>query len=151
LRKFQDEGKKVHILYFGDLDPSGEVIDEVIHKKLVEYGIFGVDFRRVAITEEQTRQFNLPHNPDPDTLRKLKKDTRAKSFMARHNGELFQIEVDALQAYAPEEFKRLVLGSVDELFDMEIYNAVLSDPRHSEEGINRLVKKQAKSLIENIG
>jgi hypothetical protein len=151
LGKFQDEGKNVHILYFGDLDPSGEVIDEVIHKKLIDYGIYDVDFRRVAITEEQTRQFNLPHNPDPETLRKLKKDTRAKSFMARHNGELFQIEVDALQAYAPEEFKRLVLGSVDELFDMEIYNDVLSDPRHSEEGINRLVKKHAKLLIERLG
>lgn len=113
LRKFQDEGKNVHVLYFGDLDPTGEVIDEVINKKLIEYGVFDVDFRRVAITEEQTRQFSLPHNPDPDTLTKLKRDTRKKSFMDRHNGELFQIEVDALQAYAPEEFKRLVQGSVD--------------------------------------
>lgn len=89
-----------------DLDPSGEFIDEVINKKLLQYGLYGIDFKRIALTEQQTSQFNLPHNPDPETLRKLRKDTRAKSFMRRHNGQLFQIEVDALQAYAPEEFKK---------------------------------------------
>ena len=105
LKDFQYQGKSIHILYFGDLDRSGEVIDEVIYKKLRQYGIYGVDFKRIAVTEEQTRQFNLPHNPDPETLSKLKKDSRAKSFMRRHNGELFQIEVDALQAYGPDEFE----------------------------------------------
>jgi len=59
----------------------------------------GVDFKRVAVTEEQMDRFNLPRNPDSETLRKLKRDTRAKSIMSRHNGDLFQIEVDALQAY----------------------------------------------------
>lgn len=49
--------------------------------------------------------------------------------MSRHNGKLFQIEVDALQAYAPEEFKILVQQSVDKYFDQDIYNQVLSDPR----------------------
>jgi hypothetical protein len=138
LRDFQSEGKNVHILYFGDLDPSGEFIDKVIDKKLVKYGLYSVDFKRIAVTEEQTRQFNLPQNPDPETLRKLRKDTRAKSFMSRHDGQLFQIEVDALQAYAPEEFKNLVQQSVDQYYDLKIYNEVLSSPLHSEEGITRL-------------
>jgi hypothetical protein len=119
LKHFQYEGKTIHILYLGDLDPSGEVIDEIIYKKLRQYGLYGVDFKRIAVTEEQTRQFNLPHNPDPETLRKLRKDTRAKSFVRRHNGELFQIEVDALQAYAPEEFKNMVQQHVDKYFDNE--------------------------------
>jgi hypothetical protein len=34
LKDFQYEGKSIHIVYFGDLDPSGEIIDEVIYKKL---------------------------------------------------------------------------------------------------------------------
>lgn len=133
LKHFQYEGKTIHILYLGDLDPSGEVIDEIIYKKLRQYGLYGVDFKRIAVTEEQTRQFNLPHNPDPETLRKLRKDTRAKSFVRRHNGELFQIEVDALQAYAPEEFKNMVQQHVDKYFDVHIFNEVLSDPLHSQE------------------
>jgi hypothetical protein len=150
LKTYQGEGKQIHIRYFGDLDPSGESIDGIISNKLSQYGIFGVDFQRVAVTEEQMNRLNLPHNPDPETFRKLKKDTRAKSFMSRHNGELFQIEVDALQAYAPEEFKILVQKSVDKYFDQDIYNQVLSDPIHSEEGINRLVKKQVRSLVKNL-
>ena len=36
--------------------------------------------------------------------------------MSRHNNKLFQIEVDALQAYAsPQEFKKLVQQSVDNI------------------------------------
>ena len=70
--------------------------------------------------------------------------------MRRHNGELFQIEVDALQAYAPEEFKNLVQQSVDKYFDQHIYNEVLSDPLHSEEGVTRLVRKKVKSLLKNL-
>jgi len=150
LKYFQYDGKRVHILYFGDLDPSGEVIDNLIDKKLRQYGIYGVDFKRVAITEEQSRRFNLPHNPDPETYRKLRRDTRAASFMSKHNGELFQIEVDALQAYAPEEFRNLVQQSVDQYFDDDIYNEVLTDPEHTDEGINRLVKKEVQWLLRNL-
>ena len=89
LKRYQFEGQKIHIRYFGDLDPSGESIDGIITNKLTQYGIFGVDFQRIAVTEEQMNVFNLPRNPDPQTLRKLRRDTRARSFMMRHNGELF--------------------------------------------------------------
>lgn len=148
LKAHQDEGKEIHIRYFGDLDPSGESIDETIINKLSQYGIFGVDFQRIAITEKQMNRFRLPRNPDPETLEKLKRDTRARSFMIRHDGELFQIEVDALQAYAPNEFKRLVQQSVDEFFDEDIHQQVLAE--HSSPEINRLVKKNLRSLMKRI-
>ena len=145
LKRYQFEGQKIHIRYFGDLDPSGESIDEIITNKLAQYGIFGVDFQRIAVTEEQMNVFNLPRNPDPQTLRKLRRDTRARSFMMRHNGELFQIEVDALQAYAPDEFKRLVQESVDTFFDENIYQQTLAECSPAK--INRLVKKSLRSLL----
>jgi hypothetical protein len=150
VKQFRYEGKNVHIIYFGDLDPSGEVIDQVINEKIRQCGLYGVDFRRIAVTEEQTRQFNLPQNPDPQTLKKLKQDTRAKSFMRRHNNKLFQIEVDALQAYAPEEFKNMVQQSVDKYFDQSIYNDVLFNPIHSKEAVTGLVRKKVKDLLEHL-
>jgi hypothetical protein len=58
----------------------------------------------------------LPVDPDTKTLAKLKKDTRSNGFRSDHNGELFQVEVDALTAYVPEEFKNIVLGPVDALY-----------------------------------
>jgi hypothetical protein len=148
LKDYQAEGREIHIRYFGDLDPSGESIDEIITNKLAQYRIFDVDFQRVAVTEEQMNRFNLPHNPDPETLTKLRRDTRAKSFMSRHDGELFQIEVDALQAYAPDEFKRLVQDSVDQFFDEDTHQRVLAE--HSATKINRLVKQNVRELLKRL-
>jgi hypothetical protein len=40
---------------------------------------------------------------------------------------LFQIEVDASAAITPQEFRTLVLGSVDEVFNQTIYQKNLRD------------------------
>jgi hypothetical protein len=46
------------MITLGDLDPSGEIIDEIINNKLIQYRIFDVDFQRVAVTEDQMNRFN---------------------------------------------------------------------------------------------
>ena len=121
LKEFQDAGKEIHILYYGDMDPSGENIQQDIENKLGQYGVYDVDFRRIAITEEQITSYHLPTDPDSRTLAKLKNDTRSNGFMSEHNGELFQVEVDSLPAIVPQEFKNIVLGPVDQYFDNNIY------------------------------
>jgi hypothetical protein len=97
LKSHENKGKKIHVRYFGDLDPSGENIEEVIYDKLKIFKI-NVDFKQIAITEDQMRRFNLPENPNPETIRKLNRDPRKDAFIQKH-GRLFQIELDALQAY----------------------------------------------------
>lgn len=144
LKKFQELGKKVHILYFGDVDPSGEDIQRDIERKLSKYLIYDVDFKRIAVTEKQIAKFNLPRDPDAKTLDKLKNDTRSDGFKSNHNGELFQVEVDALTAYVPEEFKNMVLGPVDQYFDNDIYKKLLLE--HSPEQLHRLVNKRMKFI-----
>lgn len=84
LRTWQSMGKEIHIVYFGDMDPSGENIDEILGNKLAEYGLINIDFQRIAITDEQVTQYQLPHNPDPETLAKLKRDSRRFQFMENH-------------------------------------------------------------------
>jgi hypothetical protein len=96
-------------------------------------------------------QFNLPRNPDPETLIKLKRDPRRRSFMDRHNGELFQIEIDALQAYAPPQFKNLVQNSVDQYFDEGIYQLVLAATEHSPQKIDQLVYKRTREFLTSGG
>ena len=147
---FQQQVKNVHILYFGDLDPSGESISSTVLEKFNHYGI-DVDFQRIAVTEQQMMQFDLPRNPDPETLTKLRRDPRRQSFMNKHNGELFQIEIDALQAYAPLEFKNLVQNSVDRYFDERIYQQVLTAPEHSPKKIDQLVYKTIREFLTNEG
>ena len=142
LKFYAKEGKEIHVRYFGDLDPSGENIEEVIQKKINAFKI-NVDFERVAVSEEQMRIFNLPENPDPDTIRKLKRDPRRDTFIRKH-GRLFQIELDALQAYTPEEFKQLILGSVNEFFNQQIYDDILN--KYSPADLEKLLKESISSL-----
>jgi hypothetical protein len=148
LEYWQSIGKKIHIRYFGDLDPSGENIEEVITRKLAQYGLRNIDIKRVALTDDMVDTYDLPRRPDPDTFEKLKRDPRAEQFKAKHNGELFQVEVDALVAIAPDVFRDLVINSVDELFDEDIYEEVLEE--YSEENITELLKDAVKSLLKRL-
>ena len=126
--KQYNEDKKIHIRYFGDLDPSGEAIEKELIDKLTvpPYDLRDLDFKRVGVTNKQRLEFNLIPNTDPKTMNKLKKDTNRFPFMEKY-GDLFQIEVDALEAIAPEAFKDMVLACVDEFFDEDIYQENLND------------------------
>lgn len=148
LHYWQTQGKEVHIRYFGDIDPSGEDIDRVMKRKLAKYGLYNIDVKRVALTDELNDKYQLPRKPDPDTFKKLNRDPRAASFRARHNGELFQVEIDALVAKAPDVFRDLVIKSVDELFDDKIHEKALNE--YSESETNKILKKSARSLIRKL-
>lgn len=52
LREKQEDGKQIHIRYFGDLDPSGEAIEEATKNKLMlePYNLKDIDFKRVGVT-----------------------------------------------------------------------------------------------------
>ena len=85
-------------------------------------------------------------DPIPDTFKKLNRDPRAEAFKAKHNGKLFQVEVDALVAIAPDVFRDLVINSVDELFDEDIYKGVLEE--YSEANITQIVKGCCQVTLE---
>ena len=57
-----------------------------------------IHFERIALTKSQIKDFGLEHlkNPDPEVLNKLNRDPNRQIFM-EENGDLFQIEIDALQ------------------------------------------------------
>jgi hypothetical protein len=142
------EGKQIHILYFGDFDPSGEDMDEHIEDALKFFKLLNhVDFQRVAVTDEQINKYALPHKPDKKTEEKLqgttekKGDTRTPKFMVKHGG-LKVVELDALKALKPTEFKELILEVVDRYFDQEIYDQVQG--AHPPDEVSRLVHKKVR-------
>ncbi|MGC1931603.1 MAG: hypothetical protein WA667_21740 [Candidatus Nitrosopolaris sp.] len=53
-------GKEIHILYFGDFDPSGDDMDNHLDSALCYFGLGDIDLQRIAVTEEQIKEFNLP-------------------------------------------------------------------------------------------
>lgn len=130
LRYYQSKGKQVYVLYYGDYDPSGLSMVKKLEEALRR---IDVHFLHVAITKEQIGQFGLQSltNPDPAVMAKLEKDPNADSFRLENNGQLFQIELDALSALRPDDLKDLLEERVDEYFDGDIYSRVLSDPKYS--------------------
>lgn len=61
-----DDGQKAaHVIYIGDYDPAGVLIDLSIEKELRQHLHSAVDlsFHRIAITEDQIEQYDLPTKP----------------------------------------------------------------------------------------
>ena len=61
-----DNGRKAaHVIYIGDYDPAGVLIDLSIEKELRQHLHSAVDlsFHRIAITEAQIEQYDLPTKP----------------------------------------------------------------------------------------
>src|SRR6185503_1775370 len=93
LYKFIMSGKKhIHILYFGDFDPSGEQMFQDIKSRLAniwklnntelimtyeekEYK-FSFDLQRIAVNKDQVIAYNLPKDPQSEKeVKKLRNDT----------------------------------------------------------------------------
>lgn len=114
-----DKGKSIRILYLGDFDPSGEKMDDVFGNSLWINGGVGevaswdlnqysmtldtndyidVTFKRIAVTQEQIEQYDLPWNPEgmsEEVQEKLIRDTRTNGFKAKY-GNVYATEVSAL-------------------------------------------------------
>jgi hypothetical protein len=144
--------EKIVILYFGDLDPSGDAMDEIIVRRLGQinalqgYGLpidnpERFEFRRVALKPEHIERYNLPSMEDVALKAKLKNDPRAESFEKKY-GSLFQYEVDALSAIVPDEFANMVLQAVDELYDVDVWN------KYKHEISEELVKQEFDKLVQ---
>ena len=141
-------GKNINVLYFGDFDPSGEDMDRHMQQSFVTFGLKDtINFQRIAVTKEQIEKFHLPPIPDnQETLAKVNNDTRLDKFKEKY-GKLYVVELDALLAIVPEEFKSLVQKSVDRFFNQVIYDEMLAE--YTPEQIERLVQSKVKFLTDN--
>ena len=141
-----NQDQDVHILYFGDFDPSGEDMDRHLQVAIEQFGLQDdIDFRRVAVTLEQIKRFNLPPVPNvQETLDKIRKDTRTNKFMEKYGGKLYAVELDALLAVIPNQFRTMVQQSVDQFFDERVYKKVLR--AYQPEYMDRLVHQRVRFL-----
>lgn len=73
--------KVTKILYVGDFDPSGLLIEEVAAKEMKM-----AKFERVAVTPEQAKKYRLP------SVRVKKSDSRARKYIEKHGDEAWEAE-----------------------------------------------------------
>jgi hypothetical protein len=95
-----EAGVPVFIYHVGDFDPSGLDAGRAIEAKLREYAPDAeISFRRLAVTPEQIRDWDLPTRPTKTT------DSRAKGFGA------VSVELDAIP---PDRLRSLVHGAIEQ-------------------------------------
>ena len=126
MKKIQEElaaqGKsEVHILYLGDLDPSGMKIPEVIQQKVIpffeeHFGMDEVDFKVIALSPDQVKDNKLPDMPESaEVLAKINRDPNLKWYRAKYP-DIFT-ELDAFYALATAEAQRTIRDAVTVFFD----------------------------------
>lgn len=109
--------KPTHIYYFGDRDPSGIDIPRKVEADLREFAPKAeIHFTRVAVTEQQIEEMNLPTRPTKGT------DSRARKF------EGASVELDAIP---PDDLRRLVRECIESHIDHRAL-AVLRQAEESE-------------------
>jgi hypothetical protein len=94
------------ILYLGDYDPSGVLIEQVAGRQMA-----GIEMKRIAITPEQARRFRLP------PIRVNRRDSRASRYIVKNGDKAWELESlkpgtfdeileRALKDNVPKEFLR---------------------------------------------
>jgi hypothetical protein len=148
--RFKDLGKKAHILYYGDFDPSGDYMDTDLENRLKALGLeipYGADFERIAVTEDQIDEHDLPSDPDKATKEKMDRDSKSLQFIEKY-GKLYAVELDALPALIPDVFRQeLVIDQVEQYFDERIYQELIDE--YTPEDVNKLLKDKIQRLAED--
>jgi hypothetical protein len=141
--------REIVILYFGDLDPSGDSMDDDLQGRLDHFsdiwGDLEYKFERVAVKPEHVQEYNLPEDPDEATASRLRNnDPRYRSFMRKY-GKLYAVELDALAGQEPEAFRKLVLDSVSKHFDEDIWERVQEE--NSDEKAKELLAERLREEL----
>ena len=99
----------VQIFYIGDYDPSGVLIDETVETGILEHlSSFKerISFDRIAITEQQIRDLELPTKPRKKTDKRrldISETVEAEAMQAHYLRTLLRNEIEAL--LPPNELK----------------------------------------------
>jgi hypothetical protein len=126
-KDIERQGRKAVLIYAGDLDPTGEDIDRDFVGRV---GAFD-EVVRIALTQEQVEEYQLPFNPDQEVLEKLERDGRRHAFVERH-GKLVQYELDALP---PDVLMDLYTTAINRYWDEAAFKRVLRQEAKDKHGL----------------
>lgn len=121
-------GKHYTVLYLGDFDPSGILIQRKLKEKLNEYGSYPA-FKRIALTQSDTLSLPaysaVPVDPDSDHAKAVK-------WFERYGQHQQGYEVETLP---PTELERKILKAISPYINSEKFEAALR--------LEKLIRRQA--------
>ena len=108
LRNKERAGKRTHVIYLGDFDPTGLDIDRDISERLALFGS-AATVRRIALTMDQIEDLNPPPSPAKIT------DARAGAYIDQYGSDCW--ELDAIE---PAALEGLVRAAILEHVDLDL-------------------------------
>lgn len=145
--EFRSQKKeRIHILYLGDLDPSGKDIPRFMEQEAIAHfeDILGMDvqFREIALSPEQVEEHNLPEQPDSaEVIEKIHRDPRLRWYQERYPPDTF-VELDAFYALATDAARALIRREVEAFFDDDAFEETREDEGRMQERIRARVREQ---------
>lgn len=134
-------GQRPVVLYFGDYDPSGvDMLHAAAQTLIDELGLVDTQFYRCGINPEHFPA--LQANPVPIK----KSDSRSKKFVEQYGGTAYELD-----AFHPEDLKRIVEESIQSFTDMDAVHEDLADEKHDREMLRDIREKVHEMIIDNIG
>lgn len=108
------DDRPLRVIYVSDFDPGGQSMPVAVARK-IEFELSrrgdeaDIQVQPVVLTPAQIEEFDLPRKP-------IKDGDRRKNHFERTHGE-GAVELDALEALHPGEFRRLIKEAIDQFLD----------------------------------
>ncbi len=164
--KYLSENQTPVILQLGDYDPSGEDIVRDFRERLKMLSRReDIIFEKIAVTLDQIIELDLPCKPETmEEIEKLKRDPRYKKYVEKiqalaerdvrvkkliekYGTSEIRVELDALVALKPNEFKQILKKTIEKYFDYEIYEKVT---KQREEELRKQAEKMREESLRNL-
>lgn len=118
--------KPIHILYFGDFDPTGKDIPRSIKENFRECFKVEPEIEIIALTEEDIKEYKLPPAPAKES------DPRTWGFVEEYGNQV--VELDALP---PDVLQEKIRTSIENYMDLGRFE---KDKRKEKKDIKGLEK-----------
>lgn len=105
----QADGRPVDIIYIGDYDPAGVLIDQSLETELRRHLDWDVEmtFHRIAITREQIETYDLPTKPRKKGDRRVLDIQETVEAEAMPAWEMREILRENVECFLPEDALRI--------------------------------------------
>ena len=120
--RFKKSGKeKLILLILSDFDPDGEEIAHSFARSMRDdFDIVNVHPMKVALTEEQVMDHNLPPIMTAKTT-----SSRFKEFVEQYGDTVHELE-----ALSPETLQELLAQAIDNVLDVDAFNNEIDAEKH---------------------
>ena len=125
------DNKECYLYYCGDFDPSGLSIYDSIKNRIGNFGV-SINYERIALTEEQIKEYHLPSDPGKQS------DPNYNKFVALYGDDLV-VELDSLP---PNVLRKIIEDCILKNIDEGYLVYMLKKEKSEKIRLNKFIEKR---------